>query len=1010
MILELMRGFNHYFAIYLLLAAPGLLTGQNSAWFIDTYAGTDRPVKDGVAGTSSLLNSPANLVVDGSGNVIFADTNDHRVRKIAPNGIISTIAGSGVPGYAGDGGPAVSAKFISPQGLAIDASGNLYVSDYVANVVRMIDSTGTVTTVAGTGVAGNTGNGGKATSASLNGPFALAVDKAGTLYIAEDLNNAVRKVSPAGTISAFAGPVTYPEGLAIDSTGAVYIASWGDNKIYKASSSGPLTAVAGSGNAGFAGDGAAATAAALNGPQGIAFDSAGNLWICDSLNNRIREVTGGNIQTAIGSGYSGLSSIGPATSISVYLPLGIGVGANGTVYWTENGNHRVREYMTGNRQVTEIAGYTPPLSTTGAPSSLPLFNPYGTSTDSAGNLYIADTGNHVIRKVTPSGVSSVIAGTGNANFNGDVGTATAINLTYPQGVSVDAQGNVFIADSGNSRVRKVDPTGRITTVMGAGSGLPLPGSFDGNALLIYPTGVVATGNGSFVVVDEYFGIVAQVNNVGTISLIPTSNLNYLALPIGIAVSGSNIYIADTFDHRILKYNGSSTSIVAGTGQPGYSGDNGPATKATLFAPAGVAADASGNLYIADSYNNVIRMVDTTGKITTIAGSGIPGFSGDKGLAATAQFTFPTGINIDAAGNLEVADQLNQRIRILRYQQIPTDLTLQTDSSAKSANHGGSVTIQLSLTSIGGFAGSANVTVSAPGGLAVQFAPAVPVAIASGQTVAVTATVQIDAATAPGSYSVVFTVTSGSIQHTSTVTVTVTNLPQFTSASIVSAASYAGGGVAPGEIVAIYGQDMGPAAIALGSFDDNGQLSTQVGGTTVLFDNTPAPLVYSLAGQLSAIVPYEVAGQTATNVRIQYNGQTSPAISVPVTDAAPGIFTVPPGTQAAALNSDLSVNGANNPAKGGSAIVLFATGEGQTRPAGADGKLASVTLPKPVLPVTVTIGGQNATVLYYGAAPFEVAGVMQLNVQVPTGLPSGPAGVVLQVGTRVSGGASTIAIQ
>jgi hypothetical protein len=178
------------------------LFGQNSAWTIGTFAGTDRPVKDGGPGTASLLNTPGSVVLDADGDVIFADTNNHRVRKIAPNGTISTIAGSGAPGNSGDSGPALTARTISPQGLAMDVAGDLYISDYSANVVRMVSPTGIITTVAGTGLPGYTGNGGKATSATLDGPYALALDAAGNLYIAEDINNVVRKVTPGGTISA----------------------------------------------------------------------------------------------------------------------------------------------------------------------------------------------------------------------------------------------------------------------------------------------------------------------------------------------------------------------------------------------------------------------------------------------------------------------------------------------------------------------------------------------------------------------------------------------------------------------------------------------------------------------------------------------------------------------------------------------------------------------------------------------------------------------------------------
>ncbi len=993
-----------------LFCASGLIA-QTGAWFIDTVAGTDRPVNDGPRATQALLDLPGSVVVDSNGNVIFADTGNHRVRQISPNGSITTIFGTGVPGYSGDGGPAAAAQIVSPQGLALDGKGNLYVTDYSAHVIRKIDSTGMVTTIAGTGVAGSSGSGGKATAARLNGPYALAFDLVGNLYVAEDLNNAVRRITPDGNIVTFASGINNPEGLAVDSANFVYISAWGDQRVVKVSPSGSMTVVAGSGNYGFAGDNASATAASLAGPQGLAIDSSGVLWICDSGNNRIRKVTtAGTIQTAIGSGYSGLTNftVDP-TSGAVYLPNGVFVDAKGTVYWSEAGNNRIRSYSASNKQLLDLAGSVSPLKATGGPTSLLLYNPFSAATDAAGNIYIADTTNHVIRKITPAGVSSIVAGTGAPALDGEVGQATALSLASPQGVSVDAQGNLYIADTGNGRVRKVDTTGRMTTLMGAGQGLPFPGTFDANDFLFAPTAVVPDGNGGFVVVDEIFGIVATVNAVGTVDLIRTASVNFLTLPIGIAVSGRNIFIADTFANRVLLFDGTNISVAAGNGIPGYGGDGKAAIYANLLLPTGVAVDSKGNLYIADTGNNVIRMVDTTGKISTIAGTGQAGFSGDKGPAASAQFANPTSVSVDASGNLLVTDRLNQRIRQLKFLQVAPDLTLTTDAVTKSANHGATVTVNLTLASVGGFAGTATLSSTGPAGVTVQFAPASPITVAAGQSVSVVATAQIPASLTPGSYTLGINVVSGSVQHSVSVALTVTNLPQFPSAGVVSAASGSGNGVSPGEIVAVYGQDLGPASLALGTFDANNILSNTVGGTQVLFDGKPAPLIYSVAGQLSAIVPYAVAGKTSTQVQVLYNGKSSPMITVPVVDAAPGIFNVPGGSQAAALNADLSVNNTANPAAKGSVIVLFATGEGQTSPAGVDGKIATDTFPKPVLPVTVTIGGAPAQVLYYGAAPFEVAGVLQINAMIPATVASGPAPVVVQVGTRTSA-MSTIAVQ
>jgi len=1002
------------FKYLIFISAVPALHAQTGTWVIDTIAGTDRPINDGARGFNALIDTPGSVVIDSAGNTIFADSGNHRVRRIGADGYISTIAGTGEPGYSGDGGPAIAATLITPQGLALDSAGNLYVSDYTANVVRKIGTDGIITTVAGTGYPGNAGTGGKAVSAFLNGPYALATDRAGNLYIAEDLNNQVRRVNADGSISVLTTTrFTNPEGLAVDASGNIYVSSWGDSKIFKVTPAGAATLFAGTGNYGFSGDGGPATAAALAGPSGLAFDASGTLWISDSGNNRIRTVaSGGTIQTVIGSGSAGISATSPdPKTASIYIPTGMTIDSKGIVTWSEAGNNRIRNYNPTNKVITEIGGFTPPLNSSGPPTSLLLFRPFSSATDTAGNLFIADTSNNVIRKITPAGVSSVVAGTGSPNFNGETGTATTINLAQPQGVSLDALGNIYIADTGSGRVRKVDTAGRISTLMGAGNGLPFSGTFAGNAFLFSPTAVAANPGGGYVVVDAIFGIAASVDALGTISLIPTAAVNFLFLPAGIAISGSTIYIADTYDNRILKFTGGTNiSVFAGTGAPGYSGDNGLATKATLFLPSGVAADSKGNVYIADTLNSAIRMVDPTGKITTIAGTGKPGFTGDKGQASNAQMTFPTSVNIDAAGNLEISDQGNHRIRQLKFVQIAPDFSLTTDSASKTANHGSALKVPITLTSVGGFAGSAALTASGPGGVSFQFSQASPVSLTANQALTITATVTLPAAMAAGSYTLTFTANAGSIQHTASVTVAVTDLPQFPSAGVVSAASGSGGGVAPGEIVAIYGLDLGPADLALGSFDASNILSTQVGGTKVLFDGVPAPLIYSLGGQISAIVPYAVAGKTTTQVQIQFNGKKSDSTTVNVVDAAPGVFNVPGSAQAAALNADLSVNNANNPAAKGSIVVLFATGEGQTNPAGVDGKIATDVFPKPLLPVTVSIGGQAAEILYYGAGPFEVAGVLQLNVRVPATSASGAVPVTVQVGSRLNQGTSTIAVQ
>ncbi len=559
----------------------------------------------------------------------------------------------------------------------------------------------------------------------------------------------------------------------------------------------------------------------------------------------------------------------------------------------------------------------------GGPATSALMNsPYGVAVDFAGNVFIADTGNNRIRKVSAIGIMTTVAGTGKPGFSGDGGPATSASLAAPIAVAVDSFGNLFIADASNNRIRKVSASGIITTVVGDGfSGF----SGDGGA---------AT----------------------------SASLD----PYGIAVDFSgNLYIADTVNNRIMKVSTSGIiTTVAGNGSLGFSGDGGPATSATMNIPSGIAVDSSGNLFIVDSNNNRIRKVSTSGTITTVAGNGSLGFSGDGGTATLASFYYPSSIAVDSSGNLYIADGWNNRIR-----KVSTNGLIATVAGSGYAGPGGA-----------GFSGDdgppTSATLSQPFGVAMD---------------------------ASGNLFIADT-TNNRIREVQTVSAL---------SGIQNAANYATTAVSPGEIVILYGAEMGPTALTGLQVDSaSGLLKTTVGGTTVLFNGIPAPIVYTSAGQISVIVPYEIASTGTADILVNYQGNNVAAGTVAVASSAPGIFTVNSGTgQAAALNQDGSVNSVSNPAAAGSTIVLYLTGEGQTTPSGVDGKIASVTpYPAPVLPVTVTIGGQTAMDAYAGAAPGEVAGVMQINATIPTGVTGNAVPVSVQVGTVSTQSGVTIAVQ
>jgi trimeric autotransporter adhesin len=574
--------------IGLFIAIPSALSAQS----ILTIAGggTD----DARPATMAGLNGPSGVALDSVGNLYIADQYNSRIRRVAAgSGIVTTVAGNGSEGFSGDGGAATAAALFEPSGVALDSAANLYIADFSNHRIRKVAAgSGIITTVAGNGSESFSGDGGAATAAGLR----------------------------------------YPEGVALDSAGNLYIAEWASNRIRKvAARSGIITTVAGNGSFGFSGDGGAATAAGLFSPSGVALDSAGNLYIADWENHRIRKVAAesGIITTVAGNGSQGFSGDGgAATAAGLNYPTGVAMDSEGNLYIADYGNNRIRKVAAGSGIITTVAGNDSRgfSGDGGAATAAGLDRPYDVAMDSEGNLYIADTYNNRIRKVAAAnGIITTVAGNGsNGMSSGDSGAATAATLSGPNSVVLDSAGNLYIADYGNHRIRRVAAgSGIITTVAGNGS---LGFSGDGGA---------ATAAG-------------------------------LSYPIGVALdSAGNLYIADFSNHRIRKVAAGSGIIttVAGNGSPGFSGDGGAATAAALYWPGDVALDSAGNLYIAEEGNNRIRRVATgSGIITTVAGNGSQGFSGDGGAATAAALSHVHGVALDPAGNLYVADSGNNRIR------------------------------------------------------------------------------------------------------------------------------------------------------------------------------------------------------------------------------------------------------------------------------------------------------------------------------------------------------------
>ena len=500
---------------------------------------------DGGLAINASLNSPSGIALDGAGNIYIADWFNNRVRKVNSSGVISTIAGDGSAGYAGDGGLAIVASLNYPTGVAVDGAGNVYIADCNNNRIRKVNSSGIINTIAGNGIAGFGGDGGTAINASLKNPTGLVLDGVGNIYIADCDNGRIRKVNISGVIITVAGGASYtyggdsglatsallhyPTGLAVDGIGNIFIADFRNNRIRKVNSIGIISTAAGSSDSGYyGGDGDLATNAFLKLPTGVAIDGLGNIYIVDSKNNRIRKVdSNGIINTIAGNGSFGFGGDGGlATSAILKNPTGVTVDAAGNIYIVDQGNSRVRK-VNINGIISTIAGNG--IAGFGGDGGLAtnalLNNPTGINFDGLGNLYITDYSNNRIRKVGSNGIISTVAGNGNVGYGGDGGLATTAILNRPFGLAIDGVGNIFIADVGNNRIRKIDINGIISTIAGTDSIGVYYGGDGGvatRALLNSPFGVAVSSSGNIL-------YIADAGN---------NRIREVTLPVGALISGN----------------------------------------------------------------------------------------------------------------------------------------------------------------------------------------------------------------------------------------------------------------------------------------------------------------------------------------------------------------------------------------------------------------------------------------------------------------------------------------
>jgi len=683
-----MRG-NRSFAVAVLsltLATPAF--AQNA---VTTLAGGG-PAS--IAAKSASIGHPMGVASDKMGNLFIADGAFNRIYKVAATGTLTVVAGNGSSGYSGDGGPAASAELNAPQGVAVDASGNVYIADTGNELIRVVDGK--------TGIIQSPDIPILVEGASS----AIFADSSGNLYVVNTRGCQVFEIYAgwsnsrlvAGSTSALTGcgysgdgglatnaGILNPRGVFVDGSGNVFIADTGNSVIPEVfAKTGIIQTVAGTGLPGYSGHSGAATSAELNSPTDVWVDGSGNLFIADTGNNVIRKVAGGKISTVAGNGKAGYKGDGSlALNAALNSPSALLLDSSGNIYVADELNSVIREVLASSKTIQTVAGNGQQSDSgdSGAATAAQLNGPAGASADASDNIYFADQYNNVVREVVAAtGKIKTVAGTGAAGFSGDGGLAARAQLSAPAGVFVDSAGNLFIADTRNNVVREAQAaTGNIVTVAGNGTpGYRGDGSAAFGAQLQGPAAVAVDRAGNLFIADTGNNVVREVTAAnGQIKTVAGSGTwGYggdgsaatsarLKGPNAILVDSSgNIFFADSGNNEIREVVASSGKIlpVAGNGAQGYSGDSGPATSANLSSPSGIFMDGGGNLFIADSANHVIREVAAQSQIiTTIAGTGTAGYL-DSSTPLSAQFDFPTGLAGDPLGNLFVGDSRNQRIR------------------------------------------------------------------------------------------------------------------------------------------------------------------------------------------------------------------------------------------------------------------------------------------------------------------------------------------------------------
>lgn len=616
------------------------------------------------------FNGPSGVARDSSGNFFVADWFAGVIRKITPGGLVSTFA-SGLGN--------------NPYGIDTDAAGNVYVAVQSSHVIQKISPTGTVTPLAGS--SGNSGNAdGTGTAARFNNPFDLKLDSAGNVYVADTSNHTIRKITPGGVVTTLAGLAgqigstdglgstarfNFPSAVAMDSSGNVYVADRVNSTIRKVTPAGAVTTLAGQVGVPGSTDGTG-TAARFNlGESGLIVDATGNVIVSDQVNNTLRKVTPvGVVTTLCGLAGSGGNTDGVGAAARFNYPLKMALDPQGNVYVACYGSQTVRKVTPGGA----VSTFLGTANLVGTGNSSGVFNGCaGVVLDSTGNAYVADQNNHTIRMITPAGAAFTFAGQPGVTGTAD-GTGSAARFNKPYALAIDAARNLYVADTSNHSIRKITTAGVVTTLAGLTGTAGNVNGTGTTARFNRPYGIAIDSSGTFLYVGDYNNNCirqVQVSN-GAVTTFAGSTSGVSGLvngtsanarfngPSGIAVDGSgNVFVADRSNNVIRRISGGNVVTWAGSGAQGSQDGTGAA--AVFNSPVGVAVDGQGNVFVAGGWEYDIRKISPTQVVTTIGGLGNTGGYVD-GVGTASRFGWAAGITIDPAGNLWVADEDNSCIR------------------------------------------------------------------------------------------------------------------------------------------------------------------------------------------------------------------------------------------------------------------------------------------------------------------------------------------------------------